>query len=247
MVSDAAQRKIYSRCPQRSSSHSVMQWRSISRAASAFLAVYSSTSERLQARMRKKRRIQLSHHRGSRYERVHLLGTAQNFQCILQEGRPGISSERAVRWAFGRRRGTSMGCLGGVSCLPSPGQHCGHPSCRLVPSWQQDLSLCGPLPLTGIETGLVALIGPCHLLAAPVPAFAPDGAQGFPGDGRAVAGPRFFSRPRRDSHPSQSASAPNLADELSGRAPVPRKPALFALGGGSASKLIKGYSYLRAG
>lgn len=139
------------------------------------------------------------------------------------------------------------GMPGGVSCLPSPGQHCGHPSCRLVPSWQQDLSLCGPLPLTGIETGLVALIGPCHLLAAPVPAFAPDGAQGFPGDGRAVAGPRFFSRPRRDSHPSQSASAPNLADELSGRAPVPRKPALFALGGGSASKLIKGYSYLRAG
>lgn len=35
-----------------------------------------------------------------RYKRLRLLERAPHFQCILQGGKPGISSERAVRCAF---------------------------------------------------------------------------------------------------------------------------------------------------
>lgn len=145
------------RCPQRSSSHAATPRRSISRAASTGHPVYSSTSNRrLQARLCKRNTGFNSATTGGEVQAGPSAGetTVRNFQCILQEVRPGISSERAARWAFNPPRTTTWdgnGMPWGVLFLPSAEQHCGHPSCRIVLPWQQDLSLCGPCCRPGLR------------------------------------------------------------------------------------------------
>lgn len=111
MVSEVALSKIYSRFPQRSSTHGARRGGRSAVQLLLYRTVYSSTSTSKKKGLKpdggKKHRTQLSHHWGKGCQEVHLLKGAQNFQCILQEVKPGISSERAVHWAFKPPRTTT--------------------------------------------------------------------------------------------------------------------------------------------
>lgn len=149
MVSEVALSKIYSRFPQRSSIHGDAV--AVDQPCLLLLSktVYASTSKRKALSTTVARNTGLNPattgERGARRcvcSKEHRISSA-----FLQEVMPGISSERAVRWAFRPPRTTTWDVNEmpwGVLCPASAERHYGHPSCRIVPPWQQDLSLCAP-------------------------------------------------------------------------------------------------------